>query len=52
MAALLREHRLRVELQEGEDFEKAQARILKCTNGSYQLLVMQKRDSDSMGFYL
>jgi hypothetical protein len=41
MGALLREDRLRVELQEGEDFEKAQARILKCTNDSYELPVMQ-----------
>jgi hypothetical protein len=52
MATLLLVHRLRVELQEGEDCEKAQARILKCKNDSYQLLVMQMRDSDSTRFYL
>ncbi|KAL4744326.1 hypothetical protein BDW72DRAFT_212824 [Aspergillus terricola var. indicus] len=52
MASLFREHRLRVELQEGEDFEKAQTRLLNCTNDSYQLLVMQMKDADSTRFYL
>jgi cytochrome P450 len=51
VATLLREHRLRVELLEKEDFEKAQARLLKCTNDSYQLLVMQMKNADSMKFY-
>ena len=50
MAALFREYRMRPVLLDGEDFEKAQARILKSTNDSYQLLVMQMRDPDSTQF--
>ncbi|KAE8383847.1 cytochrome P450 [Aspergillus bertholletiae] len=50
IASLFREHRMRPVLKDGEDFEKAQARILKSTTDSYQLLVMQMRDPDSTQF--
>ncbi|KAL3473124.1 cytochrome P450 [Aspergillus californicus] len=51
MASLFREHRMRPVLLDGEDFERAQARLLKATQDSYQLLVMQMRDPDSTRFY-
>lgn len=50
MAAWFREYRVRPVREDGEDFEKAQARILESTNDSYQLLVMQMRDPDSAKF--
>ncbi|PYH98109.1 putative cytochrome P450 [Aspergillus ellipticus CBS 707.79] len=50
LASLFREHRLRVVLQKGEDFERARARILAHTMDTHQLLVMQMRDADSTLF--
>ncbi|KAE8166920.1 cytochrome P450 [Aspergillus tamarii] len=50
MAAMFREYRMRPAMLDGEDFEKAQARILKSTNDNYLLLVMGMRDPDSMQF--
>ncbi|RDW70525.1 cytochrome P450 [Aspergillus mulundensis] len=52
VAALFRGHRLRPVLEEGEgeDIERAQKRLLRTTQDSYQLLVMQMRDADGTRF--
>ncbi|KAL4883813.1 cytochrome P450 [Aspergillus karnatakaensis] len=50
LAALFREYRLRPVLEPGEDFERAQRRLLAKTQDSYQLLVMQMRDANSTRF--
>ncbi|OJK03599.1 hypothetical protein ASPACDRAFT_49716 [Aspergillus aculeatus ATCC 16872] len=50
LASLFREHRLRVVLQEGEDFTAAQKRLVTKTLDTHQLLVIQMRDPDSVKF--
>ncbi|PYI23590.1 cytochrome P450 [Aspergillus violaceofuscus CBS 115571] len=50
LASLFREHRLRVVLEDGEDFEAAQARLVAKTLDTHQLLVIQMRDPDSVKF--
>ncbi|RAK81871.1 cytochrome P450 [Aspergillus fijiensis CBS 313.89] len=50
LASLFREHRLRVVLQEGEDFAAAQKRLVAKTLDTHQLLVIQMRDPDSVKF--
>ncbi|KAL4907685.1 hypothetical protein BDW74DRAFT_189130 [Aspergillus multicolor] len=52
VAALLRGHRLRVEMQDGESFEEARARVLRRVNDGYQVLVLQMRDADGTRFFL
>ncbi|PYH85407.1 putative cytochrome P450 [Aspergillus uvarum CBS 121591] len=50
LASLFREHRLRVVLEDGEEFEAAQARLVAKTLDTHQLLVIQMRDPDSVKF--
>ena len=48
LACLFRDHCVRVVLRDGEDFHKAQQRVLAVTEDCEQGLLLRMRDADSV----